>query len=224
MNTNEINLLVRFFLTAAKSEKLPPKSKDFDTILSNLSKLDTHKARVDYAERCLEHLSSGSSRVIYKMDDNVLKLAKNDRGIAQNKVEANPKMKSKYINPTIKADKNGVWKISPYLEKITEKEFEELTGINFKDFGEVASYEMNKGEDSDPKPKVKDYDKIAKSDIVKEFIRLGKEFDLLSGDMVRISSFGKNDGHPVLLDSGLNSKVFSEYYDTGEKKSSKSKS
>lgn len=220
MNTNEINLLVRFFLTAAKSEKLPPKSEDFNTILSNLSKLDTYKARVDYAEECLEHLSSGSSRVIYKMDDNVLKLGKNDRGVAQNKVEANPKMKSKYINPTSKADKDGVWKISPYLDKITEKEFEELVGFSFKDFGEVLAHETRDKDDTSSKPKIKDYEKIAKSDIVKELKRLCNDFDLLSGDLVRISSWGVKDKTPTLLDSGLNDEVFDQYYDTGEKKSS----
>ena len=50
---------------------------------------------MEYAEANLQHISSGSSRVIYKSGDKAIKLAKNDRGVAQNKAEANPKMKSK---------------------------------------------------------------------------------------------------------------------------------
>jgi len=225
MNTAKINALVRFFAMAAEKEKLPANSDDPDTILKNLSKLDTFKARVEYAEKNLKHMSSGSSRVIYELNkDTVLKLAKNERGIAQNKVEANPKMKSKYIVETLKADRNGLWKTSPMCEKITEKEFEKMVGFNFKDFGEVLSYEMNKDVDDGKKPKIKDYDKIAKSEIVKELKRLGKEFDLLSGDMIRISSWGRKGNQIKILDTGLTEDIFNEFYDkeTGKPKSSKS--
>src|ERR1700678_1914361 len=110
-------------------------------ILKELSSLETFKDRVAYAEKHLKHLSSGSSRVIYiTPDQQVLKLAKNERGIAQNIAEGNPKMVSKYINKTTKQDKDGIWKISPFLDKITEKEFQEMVGIPFKHFSEAISY------------------------------------------------------------------------------------
>ena len=36
------------------------------------------------------------------------------------------KVKSKYVNKTTKSDPNGVWKLSPFLDKITEKEYQEI--------------------------------------------------------------------------------------------------
>ena len=179
-----------------------------------LSEMETFKERVEWAEKTFEHLSSGSSRVIYKLaDGNVLKLAKNERGVAQNKAESNPEMKNKYINPTIKYDKEGVWKISPWAEKITEKEFEELIDINFKDFGKAISYGLRAVADNSGEEKPECFEEVSKSDIYKELVKVGKKFDLMPGDIERISSWGQRDGHPVLIDSGLTAKIFEDFYE-----------
>ena len=203
MKIKKITLQSKLFvLTAFAQSKI-------EEILNQLSSLETFKDRIDYAEKHLEHLSSGSSRLIYKLPDGrVLKLAKNEKGIAQNKVEANPKMKSKYINPTIRSDKNGIWKLSPYLNKITEKEFEKLTDVNFKEFGKALEHKINK------ESKPGDYDKISKLDLFKELVRLNKDFDILIGDMIRISSWGTKDDLPILLDTGLSEKIWDKFYDT----------
>jgi hypothetical protein len=183
-------------------------------VLVELSKIETFTDRIAFAEKHLEHLSSGSARLIYKTaDGQVLKLAKNDRGIAQNRVEADPKMTSKFINPTTKSDKDGIWKLSPYCDKITEKEFEKLTGVPFKDFAAAVDHGIN----DEKKPN--DFDKIAKSEIYKEIIRLNKTFKLLPGDMTRISSWGTDGKRPVLLDAGLTRGVYDRFYTTKEKTS-----
>lgn len=209
MNINKITALARLYELIAKANK--PSNEE---ILKELSSLDTFTDRIDYAEKHLKHLSSGSSRVIYKLDDDtVLKLAKNNRGIAQNKAEANPKMKSKYINNTLKSDKDGIWKTSPFAEKITEKEFEELTDINFKDFGEAISYGLRSVSENSDVEKPKHLDDISKSDLYKELVEVGKEFDLMPGDIERISSWGQKDGVPVLLDTGLTKKIFTDFYE-----------
>lgn len=193
-------------------------------ILTELSKLDTFKDRVDYAEKHLKHLSSGSSRVIYVTpNDEVLKLAKNERGIAQNKVEANPQMKSKFINETLKADKNGIWKISPFLDKITEKEFEEMVHVPFKEFGEAISYGL-KDVSGNSHEKPKGFEEVAKTDLYKELAKIGKEFKLLGGDLARISSWGTKDNLPVLLDAGLTKDIYDEFYNSAEPSNSKSTS
>lgn len=201
----------RFFKLATESEELPEDSKDLATVLKNISSLETFKARVDYAEKNLEHLSSGTSRVVYLANDGkeVLKLAKNDRGVAQNKIES--KLKCKYINKTTKADADGAWKISPFLDKITEKEFEELADVNFKDFGEALEYGLQKVS-GDKKEKPKGMDKIEKLDIYKQLVKVGLEHDLMPGDMARISSWGKVDNHPTLLDAGLTREIYDEFY------------
>ena len=200
----------RFFKLATESEELPADSKDLETVLKNLSKLETFKARIDYAEKNLEHLSSGSSRVVYVTHDKeVLKLAKNERGIAQNKVES--KIRCKYVNETTKSDSDGVWKLSPFLDKINEKEFKELTGVDFEDFGKALDHGLEDvSGDSAAKPK--NFAKIKDSDIYKQLIKVGKEFDLMPGDMSRISSWGKIDDHPTLLDAGLTREIYDEFY------------
>lgn len=197
--------------------KLATSEKNIDKILEKLSSFDTFKDRVDYAENNIEHLSSGSSRVIYVLPDKtVLKLAKNDRGVAQNKVEGNPKMKSKFINETIKLDKNGYWKTSPFLEKITEKEFEKMVGISFKDFGEAISYGLKDvSEDKDAK-KPENFGKIEKTDLYRDLVKLGKQFSLMPGDMARISSWGQVDDHPTLLDAGLTKDIYKKFYRSDE--------
>ncbi len=186
----------RFFKLAAESEELPEDSKDIKKVLKNLSKIETHSVRVEYAERNLDHLSSGTSRVVFTLPGKkeVLKLAKNDRGIAQNEAEAG--LTCKYVNKTLQACPNDYWKTSPFLDKITEKEFEELTGANFKDFGEAIEYELKDVSGSKvDKPK-----------------KLGRKHDLMPADMSRISSWGKIDGHPTLLDAGLTREIYDEFY------------
>ena len=50
--------------------------------------LKTFAARIKYCQARLQRISSGSSRIVYKIDnEKVLKLAKNRKGIAQNEAE-----------------------------------------------------------------------------------------------------------------------------------------
>lgn len=202
----------KFFSLAATKEELPENSDDQKTILKNLEKLETFAARVKYAEKNLKRLGAGSSRVVFVLpDENILKLAKNDRGIEQNEVESNPKMKSKILNKILGKAKNHAWIITQYLDKIKEKEFEEMTGINFKDFGSAISYGLQDVADTTRK-KPKCFDEVSDSFVYKELERLGEKFSLLPGDMIRISSWGCRDGHPVLIDAGLTKAIFDKYY------------
>src|SRR6185436_3428910 len=106
-----------YVLATNKSEKLPENSNSLSIILKNIENLDTYLARKKYAEKNLKHLSSGSSRIVYKTDDNtIIKMAKNDKGIAQNKVEANPKMKSKFLNNILGHAQNYSWIETCYLD------------------------------------------------------------------------------------------------------------
>lgn len=191
-------------------------SPDLKEILDNLSSLETFKDKIDYAEKHLEHLSSGSSRIIYLTPDHqVLKLAKNERGIAQNKVESQ-NMGTKYINRTIKFDKKGSWKISPFCQKITEKQFEEMMNFPFKDFGDALSYGLRSVSENSDKEKPKDFEAISKNEMFQQLVKAGKEFKLLAGDLSRISSYGQIDGHPIILDSGLTKDIYTKFYTSKE--------
>ncbi len=213
MNPNKLLRFATMFYSFAAGEELPSDSKDQKVVLGNLEKLETYAARKKYAERNFEHLSSGSSRIVYLTPGKtVVKLAKNDKGLAQNKAEANPKMKSKYLNPIISAAKNDAWIETHFLEKISVKEFEEMTGIKFDDFDEAISYGLkNVSGNSHDKPE--NFEKVSKSDIYKEMKDIGEKFKLMPGDLGRISSWGEKDGKPILIDAGLTADVFADFYE-----------
>jgi|SRR5208283_3621579 len=214
MNSNKLLRFADIFYSLAAAEELPANSDDLKTILGNIEGLETYRARKEYAEKNLERLSSGSSRIVYLTPQKtVVKLAKNDRGIAQNKAEANPAMKSKYLNKVIGCATNYSWMETNYLDKINEKEFAEMTGLDFEDFDEAISYGLQNVSGNTGKEKPENFDEVSKSDIYKELKDIGQKFKLMPGDLGRISSWGVKDGKPVLIDAGLTKDVFSDFYE-----------
>jgi hypothetical protein len=211
------------FYSLAAGEELPPDSKDIGTVLSNLQKLETYAARKKYAEQNLKHLSSGSSRIVYLTPGKtIVKLAKNDKGVAQNKAEANPEMKSKFLNKILKHADNYAWIEVEFLDKITAKQFEEMTGIPFSDFDEAIRFGLKDVSENTGLTKPKNFDKVSQSEIYKEMKRVGERFKLMPGDLARISSWGTKDGRPVLIDAGLTAQVFADFYEDDSSSNSKS--
>lgn len=213
MAIKNIIKLANFFEALASSEKLPENSKDLKTILKNIESLENYNSRKEYAEANLKHLSSGSSRIVYLTSKNtVIKLAKNDRGIAQNKVECND-LKSKFLNRSISHAKDYSWIETYFLDKITTKSFDKMTGISFDDFGECIRYGLkNVSKNSANKPK--NFETVEKTEIYKSIKEIGSKLKLLPGDLARISSWGCKDNHPVLIDAGLSKDVYDDYYDS----------
>lgn len=215
MDTKKILKLANLFQVLAASEDLPADSKDLKTILKNLEELENYNSRKEYAEKNLKHLSSGSSRIVYLTPEKtILKLAKNDKGIAQNKAESNPKMKSKYLNEVISSAKDNSWMETHYLDKITVKDFEEMTDLKFEDFGDAIRYALKSVSGNTDIKKPKNFDEVEKSEIYKEVKKVGAEFKLMPGDLARISSWGTKDGRPVLIDAGLTKDVFADFYES----------
>jgi len=214
MDPNKLLRFANMFYSLAAGEELPQDSSDLKVVLSNIEKLETYNARKKYAERNLEHLSSGSARIVYLTPDKtIVKLAKNDKGIAQNKAESNPKMKSSYLNKIISCAKNYAWCETHYLDKITEKDFEKMTGLDFEEFGDAIRYGLKEMSGNTDKKKPKNFDEVSESDIYKEMKDIGEKFKLLPGDMARISSWGTKDGKPILIDAGLTRDIFEEFYE-----------
>ena len=207
MNYDTILKSASYFLALAEKENL-------ETIFKNIENFETYSDRKKYAEKKLSHLSSGSSRMVYLTPaKTVLKLAKNDRGIAQNKVESNPKMKSKYLNKVLRKASNHAWIEVSFLKKITVKQFEKMTGLDFNEFGEAISYGLKTVSGSKDMKEPDNFDEVSKSHIYKDLVDVGRKFKLMPGDIARISSWGTKDGLPVLIDAGLTKNVFEEYYE-----------
>ena len=200
--------MANYFYSIAVSKELPPDSKNLKIILKNLEKLENYNSRKKYADRNLKYLSSGSSRLIYLTNKNtVIKLVKNKKGLAQNKVEANLKTSSKFINTCLNFSKDYIWIETNFLENLTEKEFAEFTGLNFKDFGEAIRSGLKNKDISDKFPEIK------KSKIYKDIVGVGKKYKLMGGDIARISNWRSKDKRPILSDLGLNKEVYKEFYE-----------
>lgn len=215
MNANKLLRFSTLFYSLAAKEQLPENSKDLATILKNIEKLETYQARKKYAEENLKHLSSGSSRIVYETPGKtIVKLAKNDKGIAQNKAEANPKMKSKFLNEIISHADNHSWIETHYLKKISPKDFKKMTDLDFEDFGQSLRYGLRHVSGNLDKNKPKKFEEVSKSDIYKELKEIGDKFHLMPGDLARISSWGVKDKHPVLIDAGLTKEVFEDFYES----------
>jgi hypothetical protein len=215
MDSKKLLRFANIFYSLAMKEKLPENSKDLKVILKNLENLESFNARKKYAAANLKNLSSGSSRIVYLTPDKtVLKLAKNEKGLAQNEAESNPKMKSKYLNKILKKAKNNSWIEVPYLDKLTEKQFKKITEISFNDFSSSIRYGLKAVSGNTDKEKPKCFDEVSKHPLYKEMLDIGKKFKLMPGDLSKISSWGSKDGKPVLIDAGLTQKVYEDFYES----------
>jgi hypothetical protein len=233
MKSYQINMnLIKFLKLAsnelidhnnADAEELPADSKDLKKILENISALKTFRARIEYSERNMKRLSSGSSRMVFETSDGyIIKLAKNEKGLAQNGVESNSSMRSKYVNGALKSDPDDIWILTEKADKLSSEEFEDLTGMSFEDFSEAIMYGLRNLSKSTSSKKPKNFDKISKNEFYKDIYRAGSEYNLIPGDLSRISSFKKIKDRVVLVDSGLSREIYDEFYEDSKSSSSKS--
>lgn len=107
--------------------------------LEEFKLLKTFLKRKEYCDRTLLKINSGSSRIVYKLEENkCLKLAKNRRGYIQNDNENEDWLQRSYgdilseLYETFYVGDDCVWLISELATKTTEQRFEEMTGISFE--------------------------------------------------------------------------------------------
>lgn len=170
----------------------------------------------------------GTSRAVFMLDDRrVLKLAINEKGIEQNKLEAfsgqDPAVE-KILAQVFKYSDEFIWLISEKVTPMTsEKEFEEKTGIEWNELRATLGAKEKKELESTAKPAAKK--KFEKSpapggDCLKgqAFIDYMKAFTdrypgMLIGDILKTESWGTTaSGCAVLLDYGITQKKHEELY------------
>lgn len=181
---------------------------------------------VKYCEQNLTRIAQGSSRIVYKIDEQkVLKLAKNEKGIAQNVNESNYLIQSTFgdvVTKMYRVDSDDKWIIMEYAKKITPTRFKELTGVSLKEVELWLKYSMAKHQG-------KIYRDFAFNDNVKQLIKkyedmefmqnlfsFSVEFNMEWGDFLRISSYGEviRNGKPtiVLTDFGFTTATYQNHY------------
>lgn len=192
--------------------------------------LKTFRARIDYCQRSLVRISSGSSRIVYDLGNGkVLKIARNRKGLYQNQKEAVLSEDWVFSSEGIIAKvldgvENGEWIISEKARKLTAPLFKKITGYSWEEFIQAINYEERRlhGKES-----------VWNSDVASEelmdrmwndedglpwsvFNIMGNYTDLVVGDLKKMNSWGvvERDGdlEVVLVDYGLDDDIWDAHY------------
>lgn len=190
--------------------------------LEELSSIGNYNRRVKY---CREHLGmpigKGSSRIVFQMDDEkVLKLAFNEKGVAQNDVEFDWGAQNYGVMPKLyDKDDDDAWIVTEYVIPAKKEDFKKCIGIDFHDFCRFVGETERQYK---PKGRCRIMDKqefetyLEKYDWLQKLYYYMCDFQPPAGDLVSLRNYGMalRDGKPeiVILDSGLNDEVLKDYY------------
>lgn len=191
--------------------------------MAHFKTLKSFRQRVAYCQENLQRISSGSSRIVYKIDDEkVLKLAKNQKGITQNNVEIEY---SQYgdlediVAKVFDSDENGLWVEMQLARKVTPSIFRNVTGFDFNDYSKVIhNHYMDASGKGGPKNTVSPQltDRMWNTEWSYEILNFIGNYGIPAGDLMRLSTYGlvKLNGkdHIVIIDYGLTNDVYASYY------------
>ena len=194
----------------------------------------TFKSRLQYALDRAKKLGTGSSRVAtiieYQGRPTVLKIAKNQKGLAQNSVEASI-LDDGYASqlgiliPLIDYDEQNrepSWIHTEMAQKANEKQLCSIIGcdslsqlVNMawaitgkkKYLGthqQYVEYLQKKGKSEQEIETCTEY--------ANKLAELNSSFDVELGDFTRAANWGLYNGNPVIVDVGFNSNVLNQYY------------
>lgn len=184
--------------------------------------LTSFRKRIEYCEKHLKRLGSGSSRIVYQIDnEKVLKLAKNKKGIAQNEVEHTYSQDSfldDIFAEVYDVDEDGyLWIEMQLAKKLNKGLFKSITGLSFEEYSDAIRYY-----DSIANPrnyrhyKVSEpanMDELYEHDLLRGIFDYIGNFSVPAGDLMRMSSYGVvGNNEIVLIDYGLDNDVASDYY------------
>jgi len=175
--------------------------------------------RVRYCDDRLEYINSGSSRVVCKIDDTkVLKLAKNTKGIEQNKNESNQNIQNEFsiVAKTFDIGENYNFVEMELAMPCKASYFKQIIGF---DFANIWAYLHNVLNDS--KYYTKKFTPEVKTEMddnewLAELLELVSNYSVSIGDLGRTSTYGLvyREGKPeiVVIDFGLTDKTYDDYY------------
>lgn len=194
-----------------------PASFDMDTFKS----LSSFAKRVKYCEEHLQRISSGSSRIVYKIDDEkVLKLAKNKKGLAQNETEyaaSQERFLDGIVAKIYDIDQNYRWIEMDLAKKVTRPIFKSIKGFDFNDMAKALHNFYYSNVDYNTRMHKFNIDedalgKIEEDELYNDLCSFMHSYDAPVGDLIKTSSYGVIDDEIKLIDYGLTSDVYESYY------------
>ena len=198
--------------------------------LQTLSSIKSFAGKLKYCKQMLgPTFGSGSSRIIFEIDDNkVLKLAKNQKGLAQNEFEDDTSRNSSAVVKVFDCADDYSWLVEENCVPAKEKDFEQIIGIPFETYCDLVRwnynsytypfrhlplYTMSAQEAQKLTEQLYEQDEY---NFVHQVMDLMGNYQLPCGDLTRISTYGmvNRDGTPeiIVLDSGLSEEILDTYY------------
>ena len=198
--------------------------------LQTLSSIKSFAGKLKYCKQMLgPTFGSGSSRIIFEIDDNkVLKLAKNQKGLAQNEFEEDTSRNSSAVVEVFDCADDYSWLVEENCVPAKEKDFEQIIGIPFETYCDLVRwnynsytypfrhlplYTMSAQEAQKLTEQLYEQDEY---NFVHQVMDLMGNYQLPCGDLTRISTYGmvNRDGTPeiIVLDSGLSEEILDTYY------------
>ena len=200
-------------------EATHPKSFNHDEFKS----LTSFAARKRYADQHLNKLGGGTGRLVYIIDDEtVLKLAKNNKGVAQNKAEIQQWNENDHVTAKVyEYHKDYLWLEMEKARKARVADFRKIVGLDFKNIGNALLYRHTLHNNRRPPSyyglsKPDNYEEMVENEWYYYLEDTMINYQLEAADLARISSYGvvKRDGEEdiVLVDFGYDSNVKDIYH------------
>lgn len=127
-------------LNESNEENLEEMAYPMNFNLEQFSQLPSFAARVRYCNERLQKLGAGTARIAYKVDDEkVLKIAKNNKGIAQNTAECDwSRNEYECFAKIFEADTdNYTWVEMEIARRAKPTDFKKILGISFKELVDI---------------------------------------------------------------------------------------
>lgn len=221
--TNNINYITKNFNSLKESLKLSNVYKN--QLLTEKKFIDlklwknlSPAKQILFLTQKGELIGKGSSRAVYLIDGKkVLKLAMDEKGLAQNKTELelfNNPSTTGLITKIYEASPDNRWLVSELAKPFKNTdEFANLTGIPF----DMIGTELQRILKGKSRKKFKSGEHINTDQInnplIGKLVDLVQYQELMWGDLEELSSWGKTaDGRLVLLDYGFTQDVADKHY------------
>src|ERR1035437_429968 len=202
-----------------------------ERFLPQFLNIKSFNGKMEYAKQYLQRIGSGTGRIVYDIDgQKVLKLAKNNKGIAQNAEESRIGRDyyiANIVTEVFESADDDNWLISEKAKKVNENRIKQLTGIPSLlglYYYLRAFAEENKGKRSSFGIAADIKEILDENEFAQELKELIANYNQSAGDMSRPSTYGEvlHDGQPtiVLTDYGLSDEVYATHYSPERKNKS----
>jgi hypothetical protein len=222
----------KIFITEEQLKALEEMAYPVSFNMEEFKSLPSFAARLKYCEERLPKLGAGTSRRVYKVDnEKCIKLAKNKKGIAQNLEEislGNDIYAGDCFAKVYDYDENGLFVEMELARKAKESDFERLTGLPFDCYCDLIirvalTYLPNNSYTKNWVNKEMDdtynyvMENIDDYEFISDVVDYMQNYLLKTyGDLQRLSSYGvvtrNGKEQMVIIDYGLSENVFNSYY------------